>query len=265
VKEWTVGALDGQVALVTGAGRGIGRAVARALADAGAAVALVARSEDQLAAAAAAIGAGGGRPLPVAADVRDAAAVRRAVAEAERRLGPITFLLNNAGTPGPFGPDWEVDADAWWECVEVGVRGAFLCNQAVVPGMIARGGGRIVHTVSTTGTTARPTMTATSVAKTALIRLTEGLAQAAGPHGVRVFALHPGLVDTDLLRAYGLDLSRAAFDPPERVAAVCVRLAAGDGDALSGRFLRVDDDLDALVRRAAQIAEQQLLTLRING
>jgi 3-oxoacyl-[acyl-carrier protein] reductase len=255
--------LDGQVALVTGAGRGIGRAVAQALGHAGADVALVARTEDQLTATATAVEQGGGRALPIVADVRDAAAVRRAVDEAERQLGPITFLMNNAGTPGPFGPDWEVDAAAWWECVEVSVRGAFLCNQAVVPGMVARGGGRIVHTVSTTGTDARPTMTATSIAKTALIRLTEGLAQSAGPHGVRVFALHPGLVDTALLRAYALDLSRATFAPPERVADLCVRLASGECDALSGRFLRVDDDLEDLVRRAPEIAERQLLTLRI--
>jgi NAD(P)-dependent dehydrogenase (short-subunit alcohol dehydrogenase family) len=193
------------------------------------------------------------------------AAVRRAVEEAERQLGPITFLMNNAGTPGPFGLDWEVDAEAWWECVEVGLRGAFLCNQAVVPGMIARGSGRVVQTVSTTGTEARPKMTATSIAKTALIRLTEGLALSGAPHGVHTFAIHPGVVDTDLLRAYHLDLGRVRLDPPERAATLCVRLASGAYDTLSGRFLRVDDDLDDLVRRTADITEQQLLTLRIKA
>jgi hypothetical protein len=79
------------------------------------------------------------------------------------------------------------------------------------------------------------------------------------------FAVHPGVVDTDLLRAYHLDLGRVTLDPPERAATLCARLASGAYDSLSGRFLRVDDDLDDLVRRASEINDQQLLTLRINA
>jgi NAD(P)-dependent dehydrogenase (short-subunit alcohol dehydrogenase family) len=255
--------LDGQVAFITGAGRGIGRAMAEALAEAGAGVAVVARGETQLNETATAIQQRGGRALPLVADVTDGAAVRRAVDEATRALGPITLLVNNAGTPGPFGRDWDVSADAWWECVEVSVRGAFICNQVVIPEMIARGGGRIVHVVSTTVTAPRPMLTATSVAKTALIRLAEGLTQSAAPHGVRVFAIHPGLVDTRLLRAYDLNFSQLTFDPPQRAAQLCVRLASGKYDALTGRFLRVEDDLDALIAQLPTIAEQELLTLRI--
>jgi NAD(P)-dependent dehydrogenase (short-subunit alcohol dehydrogenase family) len=213
-KEQAVGTLDGQVAFVTGAGRGIGQAAALALAEAGAAVALVARTEGQVAETAAALERRGERALPLVADVRDMAAVRHAVEEAEGQLRPITFLMNKAGTPG---------------------------------------------------TQPRPTMTATSVAKTALIRLAEGLALSGAPHGVRAFAIHPGVVDTDLLRAYHLDLGRLTLDPPERAATLCVRLASGDYDSLSGRFLRVDDDLDELKRRAAEITERQLLTLRIKA
>jgi meso-butanediol dehydrogenase/(S,S)-butanediol dehydrogenase/diacetyl reductase len=81
---------------------------------------------------------------------RAGTAVRHAVREATRVLGPIALLVNNAGTPGPFGRDWEVDADTWWECVEVSVGGAFICNQVAVPDMSARGG-RVVHVASTTG------------------------------------------------------------------------------------------------------------------
>jgi len=249
--------------LVTGGGRGIGRAIAEGLADAGAAVALVARSQTQLTETAAGIAQAGGRSLALMANVTDPAAVRQAVREATRELGPITLLVNNAGTPGPFGRDWEVDADAWWECIEVSVRGAFICNQVVVPEMIARGGGRVVHVASTTGTAPRPTLTATSVAKTALIRLTEGLAQSAAPHGLRVFAIHPGLVDTQLLRAYDLNFNQLTFDPPQRAAELCVRLASGKYDALSGRFLRVDDDLNALISQIPDITQRELLTLRI--
>jgi len=129
--------------------------------------------------------------------------------------------------------------------------------------MIARGGGRVVHVASTTGTSARPMLTATSVAKTALIRLTEGLAQSAAPHGVRAFAIHPGLVDTQLLRAYDLNFSQLTFDPPQRAAELCVRLASGKYDALTGRFLRVEDDLNALIGQVPDIIQRELLTLRI--
>jgi NAD(P)-dependent dehydrogenase (short-subunit alcohol dehydrogenase family) len=90
-------------------------------------------------------------------------------------------------------------------------------------------------------------LTATSVAKTALIRLTEGLAQSAAPHGVRVFAIHPGLVDAQLLRAYDINFSQLAFDIPQRTAELSVRLASGKYDGLGGRFLRVEDDLNALI------------------
>src|SRR5579862_5276160 len=96
-------------AIVTGAGRGFGRAIATRLAGEGFAVALTARSEAQLSEVAVEIAASGGRALPVAADVTDRAAVTRVVEEAERQLGPVTLLVNNAGVPGPFGPLWAID------------------------------------------------------------------------------------------------------------------------------------------------------------
>jgi NAD(P)-dependent dehydrogenase (short-subunit alcohol dehydrogenase family) len=257
------GELAGQVALITGGGRGIGRAVAEALASAGAAVTIAARSEDELAETASAITAAGGRALAVPTDVRDAAAVRRVVEETERQFGPVTFLVNNAGTPGPAGNDWEVDAEAWWECIEVIVRGAFLCTRAVMPGMLARVGGRIIHMASVSGTRAFPPITATSVAKTALIRMAEGLAREAGPKGIAVFAVHPGVVKTRLLLSYNLNLPEGIYSPPERAAVLCVRLASGRYDALSGCFLTIDDDLDELLGRADDITKQELHTLRI--
>ncbi|HZU76583.1 MAG TPA: SDR family oxidoreductase [Dehalococcoidia bacterium] len=254
--------LTGQVAIVTGGGRGIGRAVAEALAQAGAAVAVAARSEAELTATVDALPAGGGRAIAVPTDVRDAQAVRRLVQETEARLGPVTLLVNNAGAPGPVGNDWEVDAEQWWECQEVIVRGAFLCSQAVVPGMIARGG-RIVNMASVTGTRAYPPIMATSVAKTALLRMTEGLAQTAGPHGVRAFAVHPGVVKTELLLSYNFGLPESVYTPPERVAELCVRLASGRYDALSGRYLTVEDDLDGLLARSEELKQQELGLLRI--
>src|SRR5215475_570193 len=122
------GVLDGQVAIVSGAGRGIGLAIAKTLAEAGAAVALVARTEADINMAASTIQRAGGRAIPFAADVTHITDIREVVDRTERDLGPVTLLVNNAGTPGPVGPDWEIDAAEWWRCVEVSVRGAFVCS-----------------------------------------------------------------------------------------------------------------------------------------
>jgi 3-oxoacyl-[acyl-carrier protein] reductase len=113
--------------MVSGAGRGIGRALAQELAKAGVAVAVVARSEDQLAETVKPIGSTGGRAIALAADVTDQQAVARAVAETERQLGPVALLVNSAGHGGQVGPVWEVEPDEWWRCVEVNLRGPFLC------------------------------------------------------------------------------------------------------------------------------------------
>lgn len=257
--------LNGQVALVTGAGRGIGRATAEALAAAGASVVIAARSAGQLAETAESIAAAGGAVMSRTVDVRDSEAIQDLVLETASRFGPISLLVNNAGTAGPAGNDWEVDAQAWWECIEVCVRGAFLCTQAVLPGMIALGGGRVIEMASLTGTRAYPPITATSVSKTALIRMSEGLAATAGPLGISAFAIHPGIVKTELLLSYGMNIPESAYVPAALAAEMCVRLASGKYDALSGRFLTVNDDLDALVRDLRASSDSDKLTLRIQA
>ena len=100
-------------AIVTGAGRGFGKAIAMRLAREGFSVALTARSEAQLAEVATEINDAGGRAVALVGDVTDRAAVTRVVGEAERQLGAITLLVNNAGVPGPFGPLWSIDPDEW--------------------------------------------------------------------------------------------------------------------------------------------------------
>ena len=158
--------LEGQTVLVTGAGRGIGLAVATELAADGCRVALVARTATEVQAAADALNTrGGGRAQAFVADVRDAAAIANVAAAAEAALGPITLLVNNAGTAGPAGLDWEVDPDEWWECVESAVRGAYNSTRAVLPRMLERGAGRVVDMASVTGTTAWPLVSATSLAQ----------------------------------------------------------------------------------------------------
>jgi NAD(P)-dependent dehydrogenase (short-subunit alcohol dehydrogenase family) len=264
--------LAGQTALVSGAGRGIGLAISRELAAQGCNVAMVARTAGQLELAAKEINAaGGGRALAAPGDVRDGEAVAAAVAMAEAELGPISLLVNNAGTAGPAGLEWEVDPTSWWECIESIVRGAFNCTQAVLPRMMARGGGRVVDVVSTTGTEAWPLATATSLAKTALIRRVEGLAASCAERGIHVFGVHPGMVKTDLLLSYRSHPALAAFldtapdeafVPPTVAAGVVARIAAGDFDALSGRFVDATTDLDALISRDTALPPAAL-TLRL--
>lgn len=256
--------LGRDVAIVTGAGCGIGRAIALSLAAEGAAVGVFARTAVEIAETAAMISSAGGHALALPVDVTVPAAVGAAVSETASKLGPVTLLVNDAGTPGPAGLDWQVEPDEWFECVEVIVRGAFLLCRAVVPGMIARGSGRIINIASITGIRARPPITATSVAKTALIRLSEGLALQLSEHGIHVFAIHPGVVRTRLLESYGFQIPEERFVGPERAGSLCARRASGRYNALSGRFLGVDDDLEELLGRADDIAARELYMLRLN-
>ena len=273
--------LAGQVALVTGGGRGIGRGIAEAFAAAGAAVAVMARSGDELAETVASITNAGGRALAVTGDVTAQADVERAAAETERQLGPITVLVNNAGITGPFAPIWEADPDEWWRTQEVHLHGTFLCTRTVLPGMIARGGGRIITIASRAAEQARPNVSAYGIAKAAQLRFTETLAAEAGPHGIRAFVLHPGFVDTRfadepltradaqkwapdfVARLRELKRNPASGNPMSQVTGLCVYLASGQGDDLSGRYLTIDDDVEELARRAQTIREADLYTLRV--
>jgi len=255
--------LAGQVAIVTGGGRGIGKAIAMALARADASVAVVARSGDQLAGTAKEITEAGGRAISVTADVSDPGAVERMVVEVEKSLGSVDLLVNNAGLPGPIGRTWETDPDDWWRCLEVNLRGPMLCSRAVLPGMITREGGRIVNVASGAGTFAIPYLGAYVTSKTALIRFTEIVALEAGVHGVMVFAIEPGTVRTTMTE-YALKseegqrwmprfveiFKRGEDVPPNHAADLVVMLASGRADSLSGRFFTIKDDVVGLVERA---------------
>jgi NAD(P)-dependent dehydrogenase (short-subunit alcohol dehydrogenase family) len=269
-----------QVALITGGSRGLGQAFAEALAQAGATVALVARSERQLREAAQAIERTGGRALTFAADVTDRRAITQVVAEVERHSGRIDLLVNNAGVFRALGPIAEIDPDEWWREVEINLRGTYLCARAVLPRMLARAHGRIINLVSAAGLQALPTTSAYCVSKTAVIRLTESLALETGAQGICAFAMHPGTVRTPLndyvlesgkvkqraplVQQWLQQLYRDGHDTPiERAVELLLFLASGQADALSGRYVDVDDDLDALLRQAAVIERDDLNTLRL--
>lgn len=256
-------------ALVTGAGRGIGRAIAERLAAEGAPVTLLARTHSEVDAAAAGIVARGGAALAVAADVTDPRSVSTALDAARARFGPIRLLVNNAGTPGPYGPIGVVDPLKWWESQKLHQLGPLLTMSEVIPHMQKVGGGRIINVVSSAGIRPVPHLSAYAVGKCAAIRLTETIDLEQRASGIRAFAIQPGTIVTDMAHST-MSSPEAARWIPEGVAMlngrtaqdsavdlarctqIVVALAAGRYDALSGRYLDVTWDLDTLEREAGK-------------
>ena len=237
-----------RTALVTGASRGIGRALAVGLARAGLDVAVLARDGDRLADVAREIEGLGRRTAVAVADVTDAAAVDRAVADVDNALGSIDLLVNNAGRIDTEVPLWEADRDEWWAVMETNVRGPFLLARAVVPGMLARGGGRVIDLNSGAGTRDSADATAYYASKTALFRIGGGLHEAGFAHGLRAFELAPGVVDTDMTRSMRSHEDRTEWTDVADVVELAVMIARGGIDELSGRYLRAGTDTPASLR-----------------
>ncbi|MFH5822626.1 SDR family NAD(P)-dependent oxidoreductase [Georgenia sp. AZ-5] len=242
-----------RTALVTGASRGIGRAIAVGLARAGLDVAVLARDERRLAEVAGEIRGLGRRAVVLPADVADPEAVGAAVATAEAELGPVDLLVNNAGRIDAEVPLWEDDPDEWWSVVETNVRGPFLLARAVVPGMLARGGGRVVDLSSGAGTRDNADATAYNVSKTALLRIGGGLHEAGFARGLRAFEVAPGVVSTDMTRSMRAHSARTEWTDVADVVELVVVIARGGLDDLSGRYLRAGTDTAASLRFLASL------------
>lgn len=270
--------LKEQVALITGGSRGLGKAFAQALAACGARVAITARSEEDLKATAKEIAEAGGQVVAIPADVTDN--VARVVSKVEQTFGPITLLVNNAGRLRALGIIGDVDPASWWQEIETNLRGPFLYSHAVLLGMRSRRRGRIINISSVAGLEAIPTASAYGVSKTALIRFSEALALETANDGIKVFAVHPGTVRTPMTnyahdapevtqRAPELQqwfrqlFAEGADTPIERPVDLILRLAAGEGDALSGCYIDVEDDLEMLVKKHSSRADPDQRMLRL--
>jgi len=271
--------LNGAVAIVTGAARGVGRAIAEALASQGAHVAIVDVLADQLQKTAAEMRESGAFLLPVVTDITVASQVDAMVAKAQDELGPIDILVNNAGTFSVIGPVWEVDPDRWFRDVKTNLYGSFLVCRAVVKGMVERKRGYVINIVSSGGVgDPHPYSTSYASSKTGLMRLTEGLAKEAQEHGVKVFAVAPPAILTEMTRfimndqggkkwrpGFGKGLLEGRGHPPESVASFILELVSGKADRLTGRYFLPHQDFDEIIERTDEIILNDLLTLRIRG
>ena len=188
-----MGVLEGQVALVTGANRGIGLGIARAFAAEGARLVVAARDETKLEAAAAALRASGGDALAVPTDMRDEEQVVRLVDRAHARHGRLDILVNNAGISRP-SPLHEGETEAWDDVMATNLRGPFLCTREAMRIMIGQGGGRIINVASISSQRVRPNSASYSASKFGLWGLTQVTALEGRPHGISCSCLNPGNV-----------------------------------------------------------------------
>ena len=256
------------VALVTGGGSGVGAEIARAL-GAAHAVAIVGRSPERLEAARQSLAADVTDLFALHGDVREDSAVDEIVTRVERELGPVDIAVNAAGVCAALGPTWTVEAARWRADVETSLIGAYTLARRVVPGMIDRGHGRVIALNSYAAVRPAPHQSAYAAGKAALASLVESLDAELAGTGVRAFSVTPGFVRTEMTAMmartpwFSSLADRTDALPPERVATLVARIARGDADSLSGRFLHALDDLDELLARRQEIEAEDLYAPRL--
>ena len=242
--------LEGKVAIVTGSTRGIGRAIAEGLADAGAAVAVNGRSPEATQNAAGEIAAAGGKTLPIAADVSIAADVERLIRTTVSKFGRLDILVNNAGISPYYKAAEAVAESEWYEIMNTNLKSVFLCCQAAARVMIPQKSGRIINISSIGGQVALPKLFPYTAAKGAINQITRALAVEWAAHGIRVNAIAPAYIETDLTK--GLrnnpklrdDLVRQVplgrLGEPSEVVGAAIYLASDASSYVTGHTLSVD-------------------------
>ena len=229
--------LQGKVAIVTGASRGIGRAIAETFAREGASVAICGRKQETLDAVAREIG---GNVRPVACHVGRPEDIRKLVDATVAEFGRIDILVNNAGTNVAQVPCLEADDAQFDKMIEINLKSAFRLTNAVARGMCERGSGAIVNIASISGLRPQRDGMLYSMTKAALIMLTQSYALELGPKGVRVNAIAPGLIQTKLSEYYWKNGTDRPLGHPGEIAAVALMLACGDASFMTGQTLVVD-------------------------
>jgi 3-oxoacyl-[acyl-carrier protein] reductase len=242
--------LEGRVAVVTGAGRGIGEATGRLLARAGAHVALLDRDAAGVTRTAEAIGVEGGEALSFTNDITDSFAVERTLDRVVDEWGRLDILVNNAGTLREAPLEDLTDEDLE-ETLDINLRGALVCTRAAVPLMLARGSGRVLSAASMSTRIGAVGLTAYAASKAAIVGMTRTWARELGPKGITANAVAPGLIDSETtstvpegeLEATLARLPARRLGTPEEVAAVYVFLASDLASFINGAVVGVDGGL----------------------
>lgn len=247
--------LEGRVAVVTGAGKGIGRAVARRLAAEGAAVVVDDISQEAVDGTVASVEADGGTAIGVVADISSAEDVDRMFAIAEQQLGAVTILVNNAGLIGQTRHFLEADEEWWDRLIGTNLKGVFLCSHRAAPGMVETGGGAIVSTSSGGATKAHRGEAAYDASKGGIEAVTRAMALDLAPYGIRANAVAPGSIDVsggttppEVLAERGETVPLRRVGVPDDLVATYAHLVSDDARYITGVVISVDGGMVAQQR-----------------
>ena len=246
--------LEGKVAIITGASRGIGRAIALRLAVAGARVVVCCRKLESVQAVAGEITAAGGQALAISAHVGQPEDVQALVARTLDAYGRVDIAVNNAATNPHFGPLLTADEGQWDKILDTNAKGAFRLCKVVVPHMEAQGGGKIINLTSVAGLRPSPGMGLYGISKAAIIMLTQVLALELGPANIQVNAIAPGVIKTrfsqllwqtpQISESILTHLPLGRFGEPEDVASLALYLASPAADYVTGGVFLVDGGMN---------------------